>query len=93
MISRKTIRRVINNYNRYRMPLVEASLIGTKRNRIILRFSGDFCATCGFYDYFDDLKFQLQTETGHPVKIQEIIDKGDGNYTAIFSVTPLVGFN
>ncbi len=56
MISKRTINRVLRGYNKYRNPVVEASLIGTKRNRILLRFSGDFWTTGGFYDYFDDLK-------------------------------------
>jgi len=93
MIGKKTIRKVVRGYNRYRVPMVEASLIGTRRNNIIMRFSGDFCRTPGFSDYFDDFKVELQKETGHPIKVKEVIPKGGCNFTAVFSVTPLVGFS
>jgi len=90
-MTKRTIRKVVSEYNKYRSPEAVVSFVGTKRNSIIMNLYGKFCLTCGFYDYFDDLKFELQKAGGQPVDIKAIKEKHDGNFTAIFSVRPLVG--
>ena len=91
MITKRTIRRIINEYNRDRSPIAEASLIGTKRNRILLRVSGSFCGKGNDNVYFEGLRDALKRQSGQPVSIKEIKDKGACSFTAIFSVTPMVG--
>ena len=91
MITKRKINSVLKGYNKYRSSFAEASLIGKKRNVIFMRFSGNFCYSCGFYDYFDDLRIELERETGQRIELREVKERPDGDYTAIFSVKPLVG--
>ena len=90
-MSKRTINKVVRYYNRGRAPEVEARLIGTKRNSIIMRFSGESCITCGYKDYFSDFMQELQRESGNPVRLKRVEEKNLGAATAIFSVIPVVG--
>lgn len=91
VMSKRTINKVVRSYNRDRAPEVEARLIGTKRNSIIMRFSGESCLTCGYRDFFSDFMQELQRETGSPVRLKKVDEKNLGIATAIFSVIPVVG--
>ena len=42
---------------------------------ILVEFTGSFCETCGFYDYFDDFRILLEDDFGLKTdtkKIEEI---------------------
>ena len=45
----------IGKFNEIRMPEAKAELIEMKDKNFLVKFSGHMCATCGTYDYFDDL--------------------------------------
>ncbi|MBD3155214.1 MAG: hypothetical protein GF368_00985 [Candidatus Aenigmarchaeota archaeon] len=71
------IEKIIKEFNELRSPVATAELVSNKKNDFKVRFTGAFCRTCGFYDYFDDLKIllednNLKTKIG---KIKEI-EKG-----------------
>ncbi len=55
----ETIRHAIASFNRYRSPEATAEFIRFDNNELVVRFSGSFCHTCGVYDYFEDLIFEL----------------------------------
>ena len=57
---RDIIVEVIREYNRYRVPEVEARLLEFNGRDIVVEFKGSFCYTCGFYDYFDDFALELE---------------------------------
>jgi len=57
---KERIIRAISRYNRYRVPEVRAELISYDNDSFQVRFTGTFCYTCGFYDYFDDLRYVLK---------------------------------
>lgn len=67
----------IEEYNRYRAPEAKAKLLRIDKESIKVEFTGSFCRTCGFYDYFDDLKIILE-ERGLKYRIASIeeIDEG-----------------
>ena len=56
----KIIAEAVEEYNQFRAPEVIAKLLSITKDLIEIRFSGTFCLTCGFYDYFDDFKFILE---------------------------------
>jgi len=67
----------IEQFNKYRSPEAKAKLISLNSKSFKIEFTGSFCRTCGFNDYFDDFKifleeFKLKTKIG---EIKEI-DKG-----------------
>ncbi len=76
-MDKEKIKRVIEEYNRYRGAESRAKLLSLSRDSFEVEFTGSFCYTCGFYDYFDDLKILLE-EDGLKTEIAEIreIDEG-----------------
>jgi hypothetical protein len=71
------IKKGIKEFNKYRSPEAKVKLISTNKKSFKLEFTGHFCVTCGFYDYFDDFIIFLE-EVGLKTKIDKIkeIDNG-----------------
>jgi len=67
----------IEKFNEIRSPEAVAELKELKRSQFLIKFSGHMCFTCGTYDYFDDLVYELR-ELGLKTKILNF--KNFGNY-------------
>jgi superoxide reductase len=74
---RKIIENAITEYNRYHSPEVKTQLITFGDESFTVEFTGSFCYTCGFYDYFDDYKIALE-EKGLKTEISEVIEIDEG---------------
>ena len=74
---RSKVIEAIRDFNKYRSPEANAKLIKFDKKKIVVDFTGTFCRTCGFYDYFDDLKIFLE-EKGVKSKISMIEEKENG---------------
>ena len=59
-ISKARIMKAILLYNKYKSPEAHAKLIGFEGRRIIVRFDGIFCETCGVNDWIEDFKYVLE---------------------------------
>ena len=72
----KIVEVTIKEYNKYRYPESIAKLVSFEKKTIKIEFSGPFCYTCGFYDYFDDFIIFLEKKGIHVglVKIKETND-------------------
>jgi hypothetical protein len=46
-------------FNRIRVPEVEATVKEITEDGFTVFFSGSFCNTCGYYDYFEDARAGL----------------------------------
>jgi len=68
----------VGRFNKYMSPEAVANLMDTKDGKIKVRLSGPFCRTCGVYDYFDDLKMELEKTLEKPLAIARV-DGGDGD--------------
>ena len=77
MSTKEKIVKAIDKFNKYRAPEAKARLISQGENSFQIEFTGSFCGTCGFYDYFDDYRILLQ-ETGIETKIREIAEIDEG---------------
>jgi len=77
MTLRRILEKAIEEYNKYRAPEVKATLVFLSDNEFKVMFGGSFCYTCGFYDYFDDFKFELE-DLGVKVEIKEIQETSEG---------------
>ena len=75
----KKIQATIKEYNKYRSPESHATLLKTFVRSFKVDFSGTYCKTCGFYDYFEDLKLMLEKK-GVKNRITRIKEKEDGAY-------------
>jgi len=74
---KKKVREAIRDFNRYRSPEAKAKLLKFNKKEIVVDFTGTFCHTCSFYDYFDDLKIFLEKK-GIEAKILKIKEKRNG---------------
>ncbi len=68
----------IKEYNKYHSPEAKAEFIRIMGNKLIVKFSGHYCFTCGVYDYFEDFVYLLK-EMGVKSKIINIENCKDGN--------------
>ncbi|MAG50936.1 hypothetical protein CL621_04865 [archaeon] len=75
--SKRKIVRAIKEFNNQRTPEAKAKLILVNKKSFKIGFTGSFCRTCGFYDYFDDFKILLE-ETGLKIKITKMEEIDDG---------------
>ncbi len=71
------VNKAVKEFNKYRSPEAVAKLNKIKRNEIELKFTGGFCRSCGFYDYFEDFIIFLQ-EIGVKSSIKEIKEIENG---------------
>jgi len=67
----------IEKFKRYRVPEAKAKLLSSDKKSFKIEFTGPFCLSCGFFDYFDDFKIFSQ-EIGLEIEITEIEEKSDG---------------
>ena len=79
MTRKEVIESAIQQYNKYRVNLVEAELRETEETSFDVFFDGSFCETCGYYDYYEDLQVLLEDEYGINSRIVEInhVEEGD----------------
>ena len=80
---KEKVENAIEEFNRYRAPEAIAKLVRINKNELKVDISGTFCRTCGFYDYFDDLKIILEDKSIKS-KVSKIEEREDG---AIVSFT------
>ncbi len=67
----------IDEFNKYRSPEANATLLAFDGKRITVQFKGHFCKSCGFYDYFDDLKLIFE-DKGLPISNLNVAENEDG---------------
>jgi superoxide reductase len=79
------IKKGVEEFNRYRSPEATASIADIKGDKIEVKVNGPFCRTCGFYDYFDDLRIELESNIGTNLEIANIEEKGEENYIVKFT--------
>jgi hypothetical protein len=85
---RPRIEKAIKNYNKYRSPEANAQLISTDgEDAFTVSFTGTFCSSCGLYDYFEDLLYELLDEAGIKTKIVTV---GKEHATESFKVTYMI---
>ncbi|MEM0488544.1 MAG: hypothetical protein QXR17_04475 [Candidatus Bathyarchaeia archaeon] len=54
------ILKAIEEYNRYRSPEAKAKLVEINGDEIILDIEGNFCCSCGVYDYLEDFIYEIK---------------------------------
>jgi len=73
-------------FNKWHEPEAVAELVKLEGPAIVVELSGPFCRTCGLYDYFDDLKFELEKVLGKSLEIAQVNSGGDERYVIIFKI-------
>lgn len=67
----------IGEFNKYRSPEATARLVSSEGKSLRVEFTGPFCETCGFQDYFEDFRLILE-EKGLKTKTSEIKETESG---------------
>lgn len=79
----------IKTYNMYRSPEVIAELLKIQNDgeKFAVSFKGTFCRTCGFYDYFEDLVYEILDEADIHTRVLKLKEEWK---TESFIVTYLI---
>ncbi len=70
------IEKAIELFNRFRSPEANAKLISKDDEYVEVKFYGHMCLTCGYYDYFEDFRYEA-LDLGVELVIDEVRDYGD----------------
>ena len=60
-MKKEIILKIIEEYNRLRSPEATAKFIKKQNKKILINFSGPFCASCGVIDYFEDFVIEANS--------------------------------
>jgi predicted Zn-ribbon and HTH transcriptional regulator len=82
---KKLIKKGVDEFNKYKSPEAIASIVDIN-NEIKIKMSGPFCRSCGFQDYFDDLKIELESSTGLNLDIVGINEVNEESYIVKFAL-------
>ncbi|ACB07918.1 hypothetical protein D9Q81_02900 [Candidatus Korarchaeum cryptofilum] len=74
----EAVRKAIERFNELRGRESLARLLEISGESIVVEFTGNFCRTCGFYDYFEDLRL-LMEDYNVRTTIKVIEEFGDGS--------------
>jgi len=72
----------LHEFNRIRTNVVEAKIVEYLDGGFKVFFSGSFCHTCGYYDYFEDLLYLLLDDFGVETKITAVTQEAEGDYVS-----------
>ena len=73
-------------FNRIRTYEVEARVVEYIDGGFKVFFSGSFCHTCGYYDYFEDLLYLLLDDFGVETEITDVSQEEEGDYVSFHLV-------
>ena len=76
----------IEDFNGLRSPEATAELISRDDDQLVVRMSGPFCASCGLYDWFDDLAWELKDRLGKDIEVKGAKEVGDESYIITYSI-------
>ncbi|MEM3832784.1 MAG: hypothetical protein QW128_04185 [Thermoprotei archaeon] len=81
------IREAIKSYNKYRAPESKARILKIEDNKLIVKFTGSFCETCGVNSWIEDLKYEIEN-FNIDVELEKIIEpRKESEYrVAIFKI-------
>lgn len=84
--TKDSVEDAIKDFNLLRSPEATAELISRENDQLVVRMSGPFCATCGLYDWFDDLAWELKDKLGREVEVRSAKGVGDQSYIVTYSI-------
>ena len=73
------IKYIIKEFNRIHGSEAMVRIKRLEGDEVILEFEGSFCATCGLYDYFDDIKWEA-VEFGLKVEPIEVLEAEEDEF-------------
>jgi hypothetical protein len=83
---KKDLLRAITVYNRFRSPEATAELVELTEDTLIVDFEGSFCATCGTYDWLEDLIYEAETYANLKLEIASFENHGPETIRVRYSI-------
>jgi len=80
------VARALNEFNKWHGSEAVAELVKLEGPSIVAELSGPFCRTCGLYDYFDDLKLELEKVLEKPLEIIQVDTSVGEHYVITYKV-------
>jgi len=75
----EALERVLEEFNRLHGSEARVRVLEARENEVILEFEGSFCATCGLYDYFDDIKWEAM-DFGLELEPVEVLEAEEDDF-------------
>ncbi|MEO2152787.1 MAG: hypothetical protein ABGW50_09050 [Thermococcus sp.] len=79
MGAEEKLRKVIEEFNRLHGSEARARVLKLEGDEVIIEFEGSFCATCGLYDYFDDIKWEAM-DLGLELEPVEVLEAEEDEF-------------
>ncbi|WP_297535567.1 hypothetical protein [Thermococcus sp.] len=73
------LRKVLNEFNRLHGSEASARILKLEGDEVVIEFEGSFCATCGLYDYFDDIKWEAM-DLGLELEPVEVLEAEEDDF-------------
>ncbi|AEK72295.1 hypothetical protein GQS_01970 [Thermococcus sp. 4557] len=73
------LERAIDEFNKLHGSEATARVLEVRGDEISIEFSGSFCATCGLYDYFDDIKWEAM-DFGLEIEPVEVLEAEEDEF-------------
>jgi len=83
---REYIDKAIQTFNKYRGLEAHAKVINYHGDTLIVDFRGTYCQTCGLYDYFEDLIYDLKDLVDVEIKVENAEPIGEDTYRGKYSI-------
>lgn len=83
---REYINKAIQTFNKYRGHEVHVTIIEYHDNTLIVDFRGTYCQTCGLYDYFEDLIYEVKDLIDVEITIENAEPVGEDTYRVKYSL-------
>lgn len=78
--------RALTEFNKWHSSEAVAELVKLEGPSIVVELSGPFCRSCGIYDYFDDLKLELEKVLEKPLEIAQADIGGNERYVITYKI-------
>lgn len=73
---RSLVEKAIKLYNKHRAPESVAELLSITGNKVIIRFTGSFCHTCGVDNWVEDMMYVME-DVGLRAILEEYVEPLD----------------
>lgn len=80
----KVIEAAIEEFRKYRYPEADVEFVSLVGSSLKVKFSGHFCETCGYHDYFDD--FVIFLEEKGVKAVRKSVEEREGESIVIFEI-------
>lgn len=81
------IRMAVQRFNEHRSPEATAEVLSLEKDILQVRFTGSFCATCGWADYFEDLAFELDPSGPISLSVIDFQEESGESYRVRYRMT------